>query len=366
MLTVFVLSLPVFIRFSTTEEGNDYGRDRWLAFQGQHNQGYPAYPLYHFALIATTLGNPLSAGAQGAVLLALATGVAAGLTAIYFASRAKVSVWQLTLLCLALAIVMPLPNRSKFPVLYLGQVSPNVWHHPTAIFSVPFALAVYLLSLCALERFSIGIAAGLGVLMSLSLLAKPNYLLAFAPCLAVALNIASEKQPPEKRSNMLGQLLRFGLAFVVPALVFCWQVFDVDIPRGSVSFAPFEAWGLVSPNIPGSIVVGIVFPLTLLLTYGRRAVSEPGLLLCWITLAIAIVQYMLLSDIQYLIGGQASFVWGMMLADRVLFVASCEFLLRQPPSGWRILNWAIFGLHTIAGAVYLARSLIEPSRVCDF
>ena len=36
-----------------------------------------------------------------------------------------------------LVLAMPLPNWWKFPALYLGQITPNVWHNPTLIVAMP-------------------------------------------------------------------------------------------------------------------------------------------------------------------------------------------------------------------------------------
>jgi hypothetical protein len=363
-VTLFILTLPVFLRF-TPDPGSDFGRHFWFAYQLIHKGDYPPRPLYHYALIVLSGWDPLHAFIEASILLAFAVAITGGLSAAFFASRSQVPVWKLTVLCLALAIAMPLPNWWKFPALYLGQVTPNVWHNPTTIFCLPFALGVFLLSLRALENFSVKIAAGLGCLFVLTVLAKPNFLLAFLPCIAIALNRASEVQVSGRRISLPGQLLRFALAFGPPTLVLAQQALQIDVQRGSIAFDPLTVWLSQTPNIPVSILVGIAFPLFVLIAYWKKMRGEMALLLAWPTLVIAILQYAFLSNGW---GAQtdANFGWGMILADHVLFVASCEFLLRQPASRVRLFGWGILGLHTIAGAFYLSRSILTPTGLCDY
>jgi hypothetical protein len=361
-IVVGAFSFLAFLRFAPF---GDFPKHSWIAYQLARTGDYPAHPLYHLCLIALSAGQPFPANTQAAVLLALATGACAGLSAAYVAKRSQLSALQLTLLCIALAVVMPLPNWWKFPAIYYGQVSPNVWHNPTTIFSLPFALAAFLLGLRALERFSIGVSAGLGAVLVASLLAKPNYFLAFAPVLAIALNRASEKQSPEGRIGLPGQLVRFGLVFGPSTLVLALQALKLDAGRGAVTIKPFYEWSQASPNIPVSILVGIAFPLCVLICYWRQLVGERALLLAWVTLGVAILEFALIAE-NITLPSSGNFGWGMITANRILFIATTEFLLRQPRTKWWWLNWSVLGLHVIWGAVYLARAIESPDGLVEF
>jgi hypothetical protein len=411
-IVIGVLSFLVYLHL-TPASPSDFSAHRWLAHLLVKAGDFPPYPLFHLCLIALSGGQPLNARVESAILLALATGACAGLSAAYFASRAggvlagvadsgaassaagqrsqqsdaivpapdvqassgqlatapgnraRLSAFQLTLLCLVLALAMPLPNWWRFPAVYLGQVSPNVWHNPTAIFCLPFALGAFWLGVRAMERFSVGVAAGLGAVLALSLLAMPNYFLAFAPCLAVALNRAVEKQTADGRITLAGQIVRFGLAFLPPALVLALQALALDVQRGSVVFSPLTDWSTMSPNIPASIFLGIAFPFCVAIGYRRRLAGEHALFLAWATLAVAILTFVLAAE-RTTLPPSGIFGWGMITANRVLFVATTEFLLRQPRSKWWWLNWGVLGLHTIVGAAYLTRALVDPSRIIDF
>jgi hypothetical protein len=363
-IVVGALSFLAFQRF-TPVAPSDFAQHAWNAHMMTKHADYQAHPLYHLCLIVLSGGNPLGANIQAAILLAIATGVAAGLSAAYLASRTQLSASQLTLLCIALAVVMPLPNWWKFQAIYLGQTSPNVWHSPTAIFCLPFALAAFLTGLRALDRFSVGVAAGLGVVLALSLLSMHNYFLAFGPCLAVALNLAIEKQSAEGRIGLAGQLVRFGLAFGPPTVVLALQAMMLDVARGSLTIEPFSEWSEMSPNIPASILVGIVFPLCVVVGYWRQLAGERALLLAWATLVVAILEFALIKQ-KTTLPSSGNFGWGMITANRILFVASTEFLLRQPRTKWWWLSWGGLGLHTIAGAAYLARALMDPAGLLDF
>src|SRR5207245_4270936 len=93
------------------------------------------HPLFHACLLVLSGGNPQAAPLAAAFLLAFATGLRTWLTASYLSCARRLDPVALTLLCLALALAMPLPNWWKFPGIYLGQIWPNVWHNPTAIFA---------------------------------------------------------------------------------------------------------------------------------------------------------------------------------------------------------------------------------------
>ena len=112
------------------------------------------------------------------------------LTADMLSSSRRLSTVGLTVLCLALAIVMPLPNWWNWPNVCRGQVAANAWYNPTGVFAMPFALGkLFGARPARLGGRGIGAVtlASISVAMVLSLLAKPNYVLAFAPCFAAML-----------------------------------------------------------------------------------------------------------------------------------------------------------------------------------
>jgi hypothetical protein len=370
MVAAAAVFCPIFLRFYvyTTDGSSDHAAHLTFIREGK----IPVYPFYHMTVEAlsgwSNDNRRLRKGAAAA--LTLAATAAAGLSAAYLASRTKSSTFTLTIICLGLGLVMPLPTwsfianlrsfhwQSPSPPgagLYLGQVTPNVWHNPTTIFAMPFAIAVYWVAAVALTNFTFRAAIALGITMVLSLLAKPNYVLALAPCLGLALAV-------EPMSNV-DKIVRLFVVFIFPLAILWTQAAVLVGPKGSTSeemlIAPFEVWRRFSKSITLSTFVGIAFPLSVLLSYRGRFDGETGLKLAWAAFATAILEYVLLKE-----SGEretaGNWGWGMYFADHVVFLASCAYLLRQRTDRRKMFCYGVFLLHVACGGVNLARCMADP------
>jgi hypothetical protein len=409
-LVVFIVFLPIFSRLIGGADPDSRYSDhlthvrltRNLARRGVVSARSPAqkpapdeetppHPLFHYCVLALSFGdNPKMIGGMAAVVLALALGLRAYLTGLLFTSRTVLSPLLMIGLCLALALAMPLPNWWQtprtllkwdadpylsqmpsflwnLPSLYFGQMSPNVWHNPTGIFAMPFALLLFFLGLRALESPRLSTMAGIGAAMVLSLLAKPNYVLAFAPCFGVAVLIAYYRAIGAGRIRV-EDALGHGLVAFGPAVAVLLYQYRTTFGAGrsdSPIFAPFTVWSTASPHIPISLLLGIAFPLAATLLYVGSIFREPGVVLSWAVLAVAVAMYVLVSES----GERAyhgNFGWGTVFADQILFVACCDFLLRQPASNYRRGAFLMLGLHVLCGCLTLTRCLFVPSLASGF
>jgi hypothetical protein len=406
-LVVFFASLPVFSRLvgaaDVKSPYSDHKAHLLLALrlaaggadstrgpvrELKAGQNLPPHPLFHLCLFALSAGNnPEAFAGIAAVLLALAIAGRAYLTALRFTSDNAVSPLVAIGLCILLALATPLPNwwwtprklllwtadrylaempafLWDFPCLYLGQVSPNVWHNPTGIFAMPFALLVFVVGLHALETQRTGPMVALGAALVLSLLAKPNYVLAFAPCFAAAAGVGYFRAVRSGRLRLRDVLLQLLAAAGPPLAVLLYQFRSqygtADAGQGRVIWSPFLAWSVFSRNIPVSLLLSIAFPLTSTLLYARSAVRNPAVLLAWAAFAVAVAQYALLAESGDRVS-HGNFGWGPVLANQVLFVACCDFLLRQPASGLRRIAFLVLGAHAACGSITLIRCLLIPS-----
>ncbi len=372
-LVVFLLALLVFARLCAADPKSlltDHPSHTRMALELAAGGEIPPNPLYHFCLFLLSFGNnPAAATGMAAVLLSLALGARTYLSAELFTSRAEVPLGLLVSVCVALAVATALPSWWNFPSVGRGQVSPNVWHNPTAIFAMPFALLLFLLALRALDYPRLPAAAAAGGAAVLSGLAKPNYVLAFAPCFGVAALVALANAIRSGRLSVFGAAVQLLAAFG-PALAVLGYQFLSTFGRGGpgaagVVFDPLAAWRMTSPNVPASVLLGVEFPLVVTVFYPRQAVRDPGVVLGWATLAVAVAQFALLFET----GSRAfhgNFGWGVVLADQVLFVACCGFLLRQPVGVFRDLAFLVLGLHVASGGLCLVRCLISPDRAGTF
>jgi hypothetical protein len=330
----------------------------------------PIYPLYHFSVQALAGWDNQNLVKSAPVVLTLAVTAVAALSAAYLAARTRATTFTLTVVCLILSVVMPLPTIQFFrdfstfywdspsppgSGIFLGQITPNVWHNPTTIFAMPFAVAAYWAAVSALDNFSMRSAVVLGVTMVLSLLAKPNYVLAMLPCLGLAL--------AAKPMSLVDKIMRLFVVFVLPLVVLWGQAAVLVGPKGSTSeemlIAPFDIWQRFSKNITVSSFVGVVFPLCVLFAYRGRFDGETPLKFAWVVLGMSVLEYSLLKES----GERATagnWFWGTVFADHILFLASCEYLLRQRLDLRKVACWFVLLLHVGTGGVNLAKCLIDP------
>jgi hypothetical protein len=401
-LVVFLLALPVFYRLISgldpTSTISDHAAHLRYTLALAKDGEAPPHPFFHYTVYLLSFGDRLNIQhlqRVAAVVLALALAFRAYLTAMLLAVDKSVTLPQIVGICLTLALVMPLPNwwssptkiaplESAFfqldmpspvwwdlPSVRWGQISPNIWHNPTGIFAMPFCLLVFLAGLAALERPSLATMAFAGAAMVLSLLAKPNYVLAFGPCFTIAAVVIWNRAVDAGRLSV-GAVVGQGLLALGPASLVLLRQFQTTFGEhpadvAGVRVAALAAWSVLMPPkyIPFAIVLSIAFPLTVAAFYWRSVFRDRCLALAWAVFAVAVVQFLLLAET----GKRAehgNFGWGAVLANQVLFVACCAFLLRQPTSNSRNVSFIVLGLHMLSGGFCLARCLFVPSMANAF
>jgi hypothetical protein len=366
-LTVGLFVLPIFGFFSFGNR-SDHTSHLGLVLDLIERSRWQPHFLYHLAVGAASgwQSSPGHLAAAGAVVLTLAAVARTLLTYCLIDPEGRRPVRTL-LFCWALLLAMPLWNWWKFPIIYLGQVTPNVWHNPTFVFAMPFTLALFMQAARYLREPTRRNLAMVGLLMPLNAVAKPNYLLAFGPCWAMLLGarcVGSFRIGwAAARRAMVDLMIGFG-----PAVVALWiqyvTTFTSQAPGGQrIVLAPLNVWSLYSPNIPASILLGIAFPLATLIGYPQQTFSDSRLILAWAVLAVAILQFALLSETARM--SHANFAWGSYMADHVLFALCCSLLHRQRggPRYW--IAVAVLALHVLAGSFYLVRLFNNPNRLAE-
>jgi hypothetical protein len=339
------LAFPIFSHFV---HWGDHVFHIDVAMHMWRGDGMPPHPLFHACLLLLTAGeNYLAAPGVVAFMLAAALGIRAWLTADQFVRAGTNSVFAATALCLALALALPLPNWWQGE-LYIGNVSPNTWHNPTGVFAMPFALATFLIGMRLIEEPSLRKALGAGPFLALSLLAKPNYLLAFGPYFGLGLTAALIRAV---RKGMLTPLAAVGillLTFGPPALVLAGQ-YKWLRQDTTILFVPWEVWNqFTHRHIPGSMLIGIAYPLAVLICFPGKVNSSPRLVAAWTTLVVGMATYALFAERGERLA-HANFGWGMIYADQVLFIVSTAFLLRQPGRIRQVVCFAVLALHALSG-----------------
>jgi hypothetical protein len=342
---VFLIAMPLFsVRVSTGDYGPHIGFTRDLL----EGKGTPPHPLFHLLLIALSGGDLF--GASGLVVFICAASLAAvtWLSASMI-ERAGCRPTLTVVLSILLALVLPLPNWWSGH-RYVGLTTPNVWHNPTGVFAMPFALWLFMAGTRLLDRPTIGHAALAGVAGVLSLLSKPNYFLCFVPAFGLTLLSVVFRMRPATAAKLLA--LTFGAPAVVLLGQYLWLTNNT-----AILFLPFEVWrGYVRSHYVGAVLVGIAFPLMVFALYPRKANEDRTLILAWVALQFGIV--MQICFMERARPFDDNFGWGMIYSNHVLFVASAAFLFMQRSDWRRWVCLSVLLLHAVSGVEYLANKAI--------
>lgn len=288
--------------------------------------------------------------------IALSLGFARALLA---RAGARLSPAAACALAVALFFAAPLPKWWRPENVYLGQLSPTVWHNPTVIAALPLAVAVFWAFLRH-GRARGRDDAATGVLLGLSVLAKPNFALAFLPA-AGLLRLLDRGAPLAHRLAALARLAGPAL------LALGWQYHQViasglePAGGGVVTLQPLEVWQGFSPHPLVSALVSLAFPLAVAAVAGRGARLGRALGTAWLLTLVAVAQFALLAEPEPRLS-DGNYYWGVVPAVYLLFlVSACELLARtrerlepgeRPSPRAALLGcWAVLALHVASGVL---------------
>jgi len=253
--------------------------------------------------------------------------------------------------------------------MYLGYIGMNTFHNPTIIMLVPLALALAWITtrITFSEPGRPGLArdaALAAVLLTLSTLVKPNYLLALLPAVGLLCLwrlLRGERLP-------WGALIG-GLA-VPGVIVLAWQYLytygglssSESLSEGSITFAPLKVMSLhsnggikekfaLSVAYP-ALVYGLYFPATWRDRFLTLAAAAFGVGACY--------TYLLAETDTRAFDG--NFIWSAQITLLIGFVAATRFLVRRGDffgrSVWTRLRGGVIGgafaLHLFSGVVFQA------------
>jgi hypothetical protein len=342
---VFLIAMPLFsVRAST----GDYGRHIGFTRDLLEGKGTPPHPFFHLTLIALSGGDLFAA--SGLVVFICAASLA-GVTwlSARMIERAGCPPVLTVILSMLLAFTLPLPNWWDGH-RYIGLTTPNVWHNPTGVFAMPFALLLFMAGTRLLDRPSVGHAALAGLAGVLSLLSKPNYFLCFVPAFALTLVSVVYRMRPATAAKLLA--LTLGAPAVVLLGQYIWLTTDT-----AIIFSPFAIWGgYVRGHYFGAVLAGIAFPLAVFVLYPLKVNADRKLILAWVALQFGLVMQICFYERARAIDN--NFGWGMIYANHVLFVASVAFLFVQRSDWRRWVCLSVLLLHAASGVEYLANKAI--------
>jgi hypothetical protein len=359
VLTVIALYPQIFGPTQTEDNTDIYDHLRMVQNMGLRGP----WNLYSLFFILTYV---LSFGSKNFYLLGLvgmavmtAAVVAKAILSYYLVEKAAPSKPVAGLISLALILAMPLPNWWNPDEIYLDKIAPTVWFNSTAILNLPFDVLLFFAALKWLKSQTVRSSIWLAVFSVLSVLTKPNYLLAFFPVLGFIVLARAVAKHNWRAFHTL--LFCTGLALVLGSILVA-QYFDTftgtsSVPKISTTevspleIAPLLVWSQYSPNITASLLLSIAFPLSVTALWFKQIKNNAAVTLAWAVFAFALLQYMLLAE-----RGEAlemgNWGWGSNFALYILFLVSTMVLLSQPRSPRFYFAAILFGFHVASGIYY--------------
>ena len=252
-------------------------------------------------------------------------------------------------------------DPTRYDAWLFGYFPPNQWHSPTTLFSKPFALL--LLGLGPMVVWPAhGTRAGprrvlaSAVVVVMSALVKPNFIMAFLPALS-ALAVLNWRHT---------DWCWFGISFVLPTIaVLAWQydlAYTLTAEPGDIILAPLLAIGSRSPTdlltLGWRLTASALFPLAAVACIPSVR-ADRRVQLGWATFVIGpAFGYLLAEGHRPAIG---NLLWSGQLATFVLFAASAVAVLRAAATGdagvSRLGRFAlcrgVFLWHVTSGIQYL-------------
>lgn len=248
--------------------------------------------------------------------------------------------------------------------IYLGQISPNVWHNPTSVLCWPLAILLFFAGSEFLRTGRRRMLAAVMLLAAASVLAKPNYFLAFAP----VFGLLALSRFGVSRNMMLAA------AALLPTVgILVWQLatsFSGPMamrPDLQIVFRPLAAWHLHSNWIAISLLFSLAYPLAYLAVYRRQLKHRELFVFAWGVMFAALVWAVCFAEVSRVDGHvdfDFNFSWGAHLSLFVLFVVTTIDLVENAPfanaarPSLASLPWWLLGAHAASGVLWIARQAI--------
>jgi hypothetical protein len=211
--------------------------------------------------------------------------------------------------------------------LYWGYILPTVYHNPTILLLKPFAILGFLFLVKAFTDAhwhpSGAMIFASACVTVLSVLAKPNYVIAALPVGA----LGSLYQFYRKKLVHWGLLI---LGFVIPAIGALSLQYLIAFTAGSsVGFMPFGFLKRAHADqlLFVKLIMSSLFPLSVYLFYFPNAVRDIGFNLSWLIFFVGLFYTYFIVETQRI--SQGNFTWSGQITLFVLFVVSMVFFIRQ-------------------------------------
>lgn len=246
---------------------------------------------------------------------------------------------------------------------YKGTFSPNPFHNATYLAARPFAVIAFFLAADILQEYEDQAGKlrwkylAFSVILLVATMTKPSFTLILTSVCGVIMLYRL------MRSKMKGlkAFLQFGITFIPTFLALLYQYRGVFTggaggEEKGIGFGFLTAWGTATDNVFLSILLGIAFPLSVVLFQRMKVRANACLLFSWQFYVTGLISLIFLYEKGYRLA-HVNFAWGYMYGLFFLYMVSLITLVRETrcrgQALWQlVLQWSIFAAHVICGADY--------------
>ena len=271
-----------------------------------------------------------------------------------------------------LFLVMPL-NLTLSDEFYLGRFTGTIWHNSTTIMLIPIGIVAFYVCLEYLTKESHAwwMHVLVGCVFALSAAVKPNHVLTLVPAAAVFVLVRKRGMvpPPCGHAGPAGRGMVLRLAVLgLPAVgVLLTQYVLVSQPdalvRLDVQVRFMQVWDILLNGRSAALALleSFLLPVVIAGVLRRRALSSSPVVLSFISLGVALVQFILLAEIRAdgRVDWSANWSWGVMVSTYLVYLAVTVLWLKHADEVTsRAVRALVYTLATVQvgiGLAYLAR-----------
>ena len=248
-----------------------------------------------------------------------------------------------------------------------GVFSPNPYHNATSLCCRPFTLITFVLFIDIFDKYEeknkwFCVEYLLySVFLLIATLTKPSFTIVMG-MMALTLMIINVVKSKFKTFK---QFVQFGICHIPTIIALLFQFSDVfvqKIPEAEkgIGIAPFKAWSVLSDNIPLSILLGLTFPIVVLLCHLKQLKSEREYLYSLIYTIFGLLTICLLYEKGWRMI-HVNFQWGYIHGMFFMYSFALLVLLKDTFKKadnkinklWLIPQYIVLIMHIVCGVDYL-------------
>jgi hypothetical protein len=390
-----VLACAVFIRMTAPGVSSDIMLHSRIAMQEVDAGRWFTYTIWS-TLVVVASGRDHVIGLRAASVILLTAAVVAKLFVARrvlraWGASARRGAWVAVGLVVAAPIVAPgVPVRHGAEVgstitgaIYLGRLTPTLWHNSTSIASIPLVLIAADAARRALLDPTTRTCRALGLWMALVAVVKPNFVLVALPVMVPTFAWQTRDEwlgrVGSRSRSIVAIVWSAGPAAAIAATQFFLIRSDPFVVPSRFSWDPLRVWSYYAPPLL-AILQSLLFPaIATIVVVVLDPHRQRWLWCCWCITGVALLQLALLGERNRRTGDlivDGNWFWGAHAAVTVLFVAAAAALPAAAASRERdgttdastIVRrpivvrgtWVLFGLHVVSGLLYVSRLFRFP------